>query len=419
MSPAHSEFERDFHVSSTVALLPLSLYSLALGFGPVLGGPLSETIGRYPVYLWGTPLGALFTLGAGLSSTFPGICILRFLAGLFWAPSLAVATGSIVETFKPRRRGQMVALYILMPFLGPGCGQTFDRRLRGQPKGLALDAMDVDFFAIFSFITVLMNQETYHPVIQHRLNKERPCYDEQKTFKSRSDRFKSFIRISLIRPLHMLVAEPIVALLCLYIAAEFGTLFSFFAAVPYTFGTVYQFSLEQEGLVFASIIIGCFLALLTILLCDIFIYNRQTTQNQASSVAPEHRLYAAMMGSIGLPIGLFWYAWTARSSISWASPAAAIIVFAWGNLCIFVSAFQYMADTYRGSVIASAASANSLARYTFAAVFPLFTIQMYERLGIHWASSLLGFIALTLMPIPWLLFRFGPRIRAKSLYESL
>lgn len=125
MSPARIEFERDFHVSSTVALLPLSLYSLALGFGPVLGGPLSETIGRYPVYLWGTPLGALFTLGAGLSSSFAGICVHRFLAGFFWAPSLAVATGSIVETFKPQRRGQMVAFYILMPFLGPGCGQVF------------------------------------------------------------------------------------------------------------------------------------------------------------------------------------------------------------------------------------------------------------------------------------------------------
>lgn len=95
-----------------------------------------------------------------------------------------------------------------------------------------------------------------------------------------------------------------------------------------------------------------------------------------------------------------------------------------------------MADTYRGSVIANAASANSLARYTFAAVFFLFTIQseyfltcvisiefsiftVYERLGIHWASTLLGFIALALMPIPWLLFYFGPRIRAKSRYESL
>ena len=43
---------------------------------------------------------------------------------------------------------------------------------------------------------------------------------------------------------------------------------------------------------------------------------------------------------------------------------------------------------------------------------------VYTTLGIHWASSLLGFIALALIPIPWVLFKFGPRIRAKSKFET-
>ena len=53
-------------------------------------------------------------------------------------------------------------------------------------------------------------------------------------------------------------------------------------------------------------------------------------------VEPEHRLYAAMIGGIGIPIGLFWFAWTARSDVHWASPVVSTIVFAWGNLCVFV-----------------------------------------------------------------------------------
>lgn len=44
---------------------------------------------------------------------------------------------------------------------------------------------------------------------------------------------------------------------------------------------------------------------------------------------------------------------------------------------------------------------------------------MYEKLGIDWASSLLGFIALALLPIPWVLFRYGSQIRAKSQYETV
>ena len=44
---------------------------------------------------------------------------------------------------------------------------------------------------------------------------------------------------------------------------------------------------------------------------------------------------------------------------------------------------------------------------------------MYDNLGIHWATSLFGFIALALMPVPWILFKWGPQIRAKSHYETM
>lgn len=169
--------------------------------------------------------------------------------------------------------------------------------------------------------------------------------------------------------------EPIVAFICLYVSTEFGTLFGFFAGVPYTFHSVYDFPLEHSGLVFLSIAIGCVFGLVTIMLCDILIYQKQDVKGLPSHVPPEYRLYLALIGSIGLPVGLFWFAWAARLDISWASPAATIIPFAWGNLCVFVSMMQYISDTYHGIVVAGAASANGLARYSFAGAFPLFTTQ--------------------------------------------
>lgn len=114
--------ELEFGVSRTVALLPLTLYVVALGIGPVLGGPLSETIGRYPVIMGGMTIGALFTLGAGFVHNFGALCFLRFLTGFFWAPVLANAPGSLSETFMPKSRGPVSALFILTPFLGPGLG---------------------------------------------------------------------------------------------------------------------------------------------------------------------------------------------------------------------------------------------------------------------------------------------------------
>lgn len=233
------------------------------------------------------------------------------------------------------------------------------------------------FFAVFSIIVTLCTEETFHPVIKARLAKKRGVIPPLSP--PLRDRLRTFVIVAAARPVRMLFTEPIVAFICLYVSAEFGTLFSFFAAVPYTFGKVYGFPLQHSGLVFLSIVIGCLFGLVTIMLCDVFLYRKQISKHPANQVPPEHRLYPAMIGSIGLPVGLFWFAWTARDGVSWASPAAAIIPFAWGNLCVFVSTIQYISDTYHGSFVASAASANTLARYGFAGVFPLFTIQSKNR----------------------------------------
>jgi MFS family permease len=121
-SPAFPIIQRDFHVGSTVALLPLSLYVLALGSGPVLAAPISETYGRYVVYLFSGPLGALFTMGAGFSQNIWTLCILRFFAGLTFSPALAIGAGSIADVNRAETRIVPTCFYILSLFLGPSLG---------------------------------------------------------------------------------------------------------------------------------------------------------------------------------------------------------------------------------------------------------------------------------------------------------
>ena len=63
---------------------------------------------------------------------------------------------------------------------------------------------------------------------------------------------------------------------------------------------------------------------------------------------------------------------------------------------------------------ASAIAANTFLRSLFGAVFPLFATYMFDALGVNWASTLLGCIALLLVPIPVVFWRYGAKIRAKS-----
>lgn len=152
------------------------------------------------------------------------------------------------------------------------------------------------------------------------------------------------------------------------------------------------------------------------------IYRRLVTESSTNTkpihVSPEHRLYAAMMGSFGIPVGLFIFAWTAEFKLHWIAPIIAAVPFAWGNLNIFNASAMYLADVYGAQYGASAMAANGMVRYTMGAVFPLFTVQMYTRLGIGWATSLLGFLSILMLPIPFVFFKFGPSIRRKSHYET-
>jgi len=43
--------------------------------------------------------------------------------------------------------------------------------------------------------------------------------------------------------------------------------------------------------------------------------------------------------------------------------------------------------------------------------FPLFASAMYTKLGVGWASSLLGFLGLLFVPIPFVLYKYGGTLR--------
>lgn len=62
--------------------------------------------------------------------------------------------------------------------------------------------------------------------------------------------------------------------------------------------------------------------------------------------APEHRLYLAMLGSLCLPISLFWFGWAVDARVHWICPVIAEGLFGCRDLLIFMAASQYMVYFY-------------------------------------------------------------------------
>lgn len=67
-------------------------------------------------------------------------------------------------------------------------------------------------------------------------------------------------------------------------------------------------------------------------------------------------------GSIAIPVSLFWMGWTSDGNISIWSPLAASVMFGYGILCVFISSYQYIIDSYE-VYSASALASVTLIRY--------------------------------------------------------
>ena len=146
------------------------------------------------------------------------------------------------------------------------------------------------------------------------------------------------IKITLFTPLQMMFTEPLVVIATLYVAFNFGVLFSFFISVPVVLNLTYGFDLQQAGIAFTAALAGSLLSALTSIIIDRLTYPRQLAKNNNNLLdVVEYRLLPAMFGAFGLVISLFWIGWTASPTINWPSPVLGTMLYVWGSQSIIVS----------------------------------------------------------------------------------
>lgn len=81
-----------------------------------------------------------------------------------------------------------------------------------------------------------------------------------------------------------------------------------------------------------------------------------------------------------------------------------------------MSAANYLVDVFTVHA-ASAMAANTVMRSLFAAVIPLAGPTMYAQLGYGWGASVLGFISMACIPIPFLFLKYGEWLRTDPKFQ--
>jgi hypothetical protein len=186
-------------------------------------------------------------------------------------------------------------------------------------------------------VPLIFLEESYKPVILKRRAVSRgqrlpPPLPASKAL-------KLIFTITLARPTVMLIKEPIVQAVAVYSSFAFAVLFGFFEAYPFVFQREYHMSLGTTGLCFlgiaAGLCFGCAIYLIQDRLCYVPAAAAAAARGSPQP-PPEIRMIPAMIGSALMPIGLFWFALTARHDIHWIVPVLAGVPFGAGLVLVFV-----------------------------------------------------------------------------------
>lgn len=193
---------------------------------------------------------------------------------------------------------------------------------------------------------------------------------------------------------------------------NYANLKSVLTAYALVFQGVYGWSPGVAGLAYFGMITGELIAFLVV----VFTNPRYVKKLQANNdiPVPEWRLPISMVGGVLFSGGLFWFGWSGYSgNVPWIVPVLSGLFTGFGIFSIFLSLLNYIVDAYL-MFAASAIAGNTFMRSIFGGVFPLFATQMFEGMGIQWASTLIGVVAAVLAPMPIFFYWYGKKIRAKS-----
>jgi MFS family permease len=218
----------------------------------------------------------------------------------------------------------------------------------------------------------------------------------------------------MIRPFQMLFT-PICFLVALYASFVYGILYANLAAFPLEFQDERGWNMVVGALPFLALLVGILIGAAANVLNQKYYFK--CFKAAGNKPVPEARLPPMMAGSVFFAAGLFIFAWTSDKSIPWIAPCIGAVCIGVGFFTIFQAALNYLIDTFQ-RYAASAVAANTFLRSMLAGAFPLFIGPLIGKLGIDWGISIFAFISVALIPIPYLFFIYGKRIRARGYWSK-
>ncbi|CEH13392.1 Synaptic vesicle transporter SVOP and related transporters (major facilitator superfamily) [Ceraceosorus bombacis] len=423
ISPVTEDLMTDLNCGRTAASLTITLFVWGYGIGPLFLSPMSEipAIGRTWPYIISIGLFVLLQFPSIYNSSLGALLPLRFAAGFVGSPVLATGGATVGDIWDMESFSIALGLWGLSAASGPALGPLIGG-WAGQANGWRWCLWPL-LWATGGVWLIMFFQlpETNHStILSRRAARLRRVTGNQK-LTSQGDleaagmTLGEVAQMTLVRPFILTFAEPVAFANNLFIAFIYAVLYCFFEVYPLIFAERHGFNPGELGTAFLGIVVG---AVIGMGIYSIFVIKYLNPRLRSGEHSPEDRQIIAMVGGICFPISLFWIGWTSFSSIHWIVPILGSGLFGMSVFFLFQGILVYLAQNYP-RYVASIFAANDVMRSGLGGAFPLFASQMFSALTVQGGCSLLGGFSLLLTPIPFVLYKYGPRLRAASKWAGM
>ena len=432
---------RKYDVSREIALLGVSLYVLGFAFGPIVWAPLSELRGRYLPLVTSLTGFVVFSFATGASNNIASILVFRFLGGFFGSGPLTLAGPLYADIFVGRAFGISMVCFAFVVFRGPILSQPIGGFIViNQSLGWRWTEYICGILGAAALVVIiLVLKETYAPVILARKARQLRKLNGDVLIIARHETIHLTWKVLLVDylafPLKMLVSDPIVLLMSLFGSFVYAILYLLLVGYPIVFQKIHGMKPGIGGLPFLGLVAGEICTVAAIFGMQPWIMRK--AQLNGGKVMPEWQLPIAVPGAAAFSLGILWFGWSGyRREIHWIVPTLSGWLSGFGLLATFMPSISYLAQARPERCVecpsrsrldlddvlnkpelsrpASAIAAHTILRSLAASAFPMFATFMYNSIGVQWASTLLGCLAALMIPIPVLLYIYGPRIRTRG-----
>ncbi|KAJ6022261.1 Major facilitator superfamily domain general substrate transporter [Penicillium herquei] len=167
--PSFTEIQTQYQINYSQVNWTVAVPALGLSVGPLIWSSLSDIYGRRLIFLVGTTIALVSTVGAAVADTYSGYMAARFFQGFGVSPASTVGMAVVNDLFFDYQRGQKLGLWVLALDSGLLLGPTFGGFL-DLVSAQWINWFNAILFALLLVLELFFMPETLYPRQQMLIN---------------------------------------------------------------------------------------------------------------------------------------------------------------------------------------------------------------------------------------------------------